>query len=101
MKKSILSLIFAVALSAFTGCAMLHGEDLHPEPTSDEGIAALATSRLNDDPMTGRSTLGVSVERGTATLVGAVPDQATRQRAVQILEGTPGIYYVRDHTRRQ
>ncbi len=49
--------------------------------------------------MTGRATLSVSIDNGFATLYGTVPNQATRQRALQILEGTPGISDIRDRTR--
>ena len=100
MENTILLLCACCAVLFASGCAYLRGDNL-PDPDSDEGVAALASSRLNGDSLTARSTLSVSVERGTATLYGVVPDQLTRQRAVQILEGTPGIYSVRDHTRRQ
>ena len=100
MKKTAQLLCLVVGLLALSGCALLQGQEL-PDPTSDEGIAELASIRLNDDPMTARSTLSVTVEKGTAVLYGAVPDQTTRQRAIQILEGTPGIFDVRDRTRRQ
>ena len=89
------------ALLALSGCAALEGQDVAAIPTSDEGIAALANSRLNDDAMVGRATLSASVDSGLATLYGTVPDEATRLRAIQILEGTPGIFDVLDHTRKR
>ncbi len=91
--------VLAASLFAFCGCAALEGQDLGDEPTTDEGIAALANSRLNDDAMTARATLSVEVDNGLAILHGTVPDQAARQRAIQLLEGTPGIYEVLDRTR--
>ena len=91
----------AATLFALSGCAALEGQDLSDEPVSDEGISALANSRLNDDAMVARATLNVAVENGMATLRGAVPDEATRQRAIQILEGTPGIFDVLDHTHKR
>ena len=99
MKKPLLFLVLA-ALLALSGCAALEGQDYGADPTSDEGIAALANSRLNDDSMVGRSTLSATVENGLATLSGVVRDEAARQRAIQILRGTPGIFDVVDHTRR-
>ena len=99
MKKPLLFLALT-ALLALSGCAALEGQDYGADPTSDEGIAALANSRLNDDSMVGRSTLSATVENGLATLSGVVRDEAARQRAIQILRGTPGIFDVVDHTRR-
>ena len=100
MKKPLLFLVLA-ALLAVSGCASLEGQDYGADPTSDEGIAALANSRLNDDAMVGRCTLSASVESGLATLYGTVPDEATRQRAIRILENTPGIFDVLDQTRKR
>ena len=100
MKKSLLFLALA-ALLALSGCAALEGRDISAEPTSDEGIAALANSRLNDDSMVGRSTLSATVENGLATLSGVVRDEAARQRAIQILRGTPGIFDVVDQTHKR
>ena len=99
MKKIFPFLALAAGL-ALSGCAALEGQDVAAIPTSDEGIAALANSRLNDDSMVGSSTLSATVENGLATLSGVVRDEATRQRAIQILRGTPGIFDVVDHTRR-
>ena len=100
MRKPLLFLALT-ALLALSGCASLDGQDFGADPTSDEGIAALANSRLNDDSMVGRSTLSATVDNGLATLYGTVPDEATRLRAIQILEGTEGIYEVLDRTRKR
>jgi osmotically-inducible protein OsmY len=100
MKKILLLSLLPLFLMALSGCAVL-GDDGFSDPTSDEGVAELAMSRLNGDSMTARSTLNTTINRGVATLYGSVPDQATRMRAIQILEATPGIYHVVDHTRRQ
>jgi osmotically-inducible protein OsmY len=102
MKKSFLLLtLAAAALLALSGCAALEGQDLSNDPISDEGITSIANSRLNDDSMTGRATLNATVESGLATLYGTVPDEATRQRAIQILKGTDGIFDVLDRTHKR
>ena len=100
MRKPLLFLALA-ALFALSGCASLEGQDYGADPTSDEGIAALANSRLNGDSMVGSATLSASVDNGLATLYGMVPNEATRQRALQILRGTPGIFDVVDQTRKR
>ncbi|MDD2240325.1 MAG: BON domain-containing protein [Kiritimatiellae bacterium] len=100
MKTTSLILAAIMALFVFSGCAGL-SDAAWDHPTSDEDIATLATTRLNNDAMIARATLSVSVENGMARLYGTVPDQVTRQRAIQILEGTPGIFDVMDRTRRR
>lgn len=85
----------ALFLALAAGCALLDT----PDPGSDAGIQAAAMDGLSRDRMTAEATLLVTVENGLATLTGTVPDAAVRQRAIQILENTPGIFEVRDHTR--
>ena len=101
MKTMFRVLVLSAVLSLPAGCAMLQGEDLSNDPTSDDGIASIANSRLNNDAMVAQATLSVTVDNGQAVLYGTVPDEATRQRAIQILEGTPGIFDVLDRTRRR
>lgn len=100
MKKSIFLCLLAAGL-ALSGCAILEGQDLGDDPTSDDGITSIARSRLNNDVLVSRATLSVTVTEGLATLYGTVPDEATRRRALQILEGTPGIFDVLDRTRKR
>ncbi len=100
MKRTIPFLILA-ALLAWSGCAALEGQDLSAEPTSDDGVAAVANSRLNDDAVVGRAMLSVTVDNGLAILYGTVPDEAARQRALHVVRGTPGVYDVLDRTRKR
>ncbi len=100
MKRTIPFLLLAALLS-WSGCAALEGQDLAAEPTSDDGIAAVANSRLNDDAVVGRAMLSVTVDNGLAILYGTVPDEAARQRALHVVRGTPGVYDVLDRTRKR
>ena len=100
MKRTI-PLLMLAALLAWSGCAALEGQDLSAEPTSDEGVAAVANSRLNDDAVVGRAMLSVTVDNGLAILYGTVPDEAARQRALHVVRGTPGVYDVLDRTRKR
>ena len=102
MKKSARFLPWLLlALLGLSGCAALEGQDLSNDPVSDDGIASIANSRLDSDPMTARATLSVTVDSGLAILYGTVPNEATRQRAIQILQGTEGIFEVLDQTQRR
>lgn len=101
-KRILLSLPLAcLAFAWLSGCASLQDDPFADEPATDDGVATLATSRLSDDAMTARATLKVEVDEGLAILYGTVPDEATRQRALQILEATPGVYEVLDQTRKR
>ena len=94
-------LVLSAVLGLSASCALIQGQDLSDDPVSDDGIASIANSRLNDDAMVARATLSVTVDNGLAVLYGTVPDEVTRQRAIQILQGTPGIFDVLDRTRRR
>lgn len=87
----------ALFLTLAAGCAVL--DRAAPEPGSNAAVQAAAMDGLSRDPMTGSANLLVTVENGLATLTGSVPSVAVRQRAIQILERTEGIFEVRDHTR--
>ncbi len=100
MKKALIFLSL-VAMLFSAGCAILQQEDLSDDPITDDGIASIAASRLNSDSMTARATLSVRVENGLAILYGTVPNEAVRQRAIQILEGTSGIFEVLDETQKR
>ena len=100
MKKALVFLSL-VAMLFSAGCAILQQEDLSDDPITDDGIASIAASRLNSDSMTARATLSVRVENGLAILYGTVPNEAVRQRAIQILEGTSGIFEVLDETQKR
>ena len=99
--KKMLFFLSLVALILLSGCAILQQEDLSDDPITDDGIASIAASRLNSDSMTARATLSVRVENGLAILYGTVPSEAVRQRAIQILEGTSGIFEVLDETQKR
>ena len=99
MNKKISGLAVALALAFAAGCAMLDKQDWAPDPASDAGIQAAAMEGLSGDGVTADANLSVTVENGLATLTGSVPNEAVRQRAIQILERTDGIFEVRDHTR--
>jgi osmotically-inducible protein OsmY len=94
-------LICTAVLAAMAGCAELRRADIYADPVSSDGVTAEAQSRLSGDPMTARATLVVRVDNGTAVLSGMVSDEATRQRAISILNGTPGVFAVEDRTIRQ
>ena len=99
MSRNMLGAAAALLLALATGCALLEGQSWSPDPKSDAGIQAAAAEGLASDAMTADATLLVTVENCLATLTGNVPSEAVRQRAIQILENTDGIFEVRDHTR--
>ncbi len=101
MRKYGFLILAAALIGSVAGCANFDEDYFADDMTSDSAIASTALSRLNNDMMTARSGLGVTVENGLATLYGTVPDEATRMRAHQILENTPGVFRVQDNTRKR
>ena len=100
MKKLLcLTAFTAAVILALSGCASLDGADFDTD--TDGAATALANSRLNNDPMVASATLSASVEEGLGILYGTVPNEMVRQRALQILSATPGIYEVLDRTRKR
>lgn len=57
--------------------------------------------RLLEDEALDGLAISAQVQSGVVTLTGAVPDTATRQRAVEIARGTPGVTRVADRIRIQ
>lgn len=102
MKKFLFRVcMIAVSGLLLGGCTNLSGDGFDLDTDTDEGAQAVAAGRLNNDPMTASATLSVSVEDGLGILYGTVPNEMVRVRALQILEGTPGIYEVLDRTRKR
>jgi osmotically-inducible protein OsmY len=88
--------LFAAVLLAGCFVSAPDGKDV-----SVSAVAAEARSRLAADSLTDRAALSVTVSDGVATLSGPVASEAVRQRALQILQGTPGVFAVEDRTFRQ
>lgn len=101
MKSLAIGAMLGLMLWGMSGCTVLDGQGEMQGGSSDARVAELAMRGLYQDSMTASATLQVTVENGLATLYGVVPNEVTRQRALQILSGTEGVYDVLDRTRRR
>ena len=72
-----------------------------PPAGAEQNLKDEVLHRLNQDDLTKRQTIGVTVEQGVVTLVGVVPDDTLRMRAVGIAKGTPGVQKVEDRLQRK
>lgn len=80
-----------------SSCASLESADLG---SSDQDVRSEVLSRLRADPITGNTAFGVTVENGTVTLTGVMPNANVKMRAVSIAGGTPGVTSVTDQSTR-
>jgi hypothetical protein len=87
-------------ITGLSGCAT--GDDTSFESLlgDDDQLASEIMDRIQDDPITSRQGLGVRVNKGKATLYGAVPSEQIRARAVSIVRNTPGVTDVDDRIQR-
>jgi osmotically-inducible protein OsmY len=78
-----------VTVAGLAGCGTLSGGAMANSP--DELLAAEVTNRLENDPLTGRTYIGVSVTDGVVTLAGNISDENVRIRARGIARSTDGV----------
>jgi len=96
MNKMILGCSLAMVLVAgVVGC------DTLPPATEDTKLAQAALERLYQDKLVSHEVLGVTVQKGVATLHGTISDEGLRARAKSIVQNTPGVVEVKDETVRR
>jgi BON domain len=86
MRKLMFAAILA-GLALVLGCS---------KARNDETIMTDIKAALFSDAQTKAATIDVTVKNGTATLVGAVPDENTRYEAFKIAKETQGVVNVQD-----
>ena len=79
--------VLALGLGLILGCS---------KARDDESIMTAIKAGLFSDPQTKSANIDVVVKNGTATLVGAVPDENSRYEAFKIAKETPGVANVED-----
>ena len=92
-KRSVWGSLVGLTLLWATGCTTLPLDD-------DQGLRNAVLQRLNQDELIRRTMINVTARQGVITLMGQIPDDALRLRAVSIVRGTPGVREVEDHLRR-
>lgn len=95
--KSILAGVAVMWMAA--GCA---SESLGPAADTsapDRALAVAVREKLQADPDTGRSVIGVSARGGVVTLNGIVPNLTVRSKALGLASGVRGVQGVQDQMR--
>jgi len=91
--------IMTVLCGLVLGCAQRAPSGGNDQLASDDkSVVTMVHSRLRDDPVTSRLSLGVESADGIVTLNGRIDNAAMRMRAVGIVRGTPGVRGVIDKT---
>jgi hyperosmotically inducible periplasmic protein len=73
------------------GCAALTGQQGAGEAASDAALTAKVQSSFAADPLLNASAIGVTTSRGVVHLTGSVKSEQERQRAIQLVQGVPGV----------
>jgi len=94
IKKTVCRGVAGLVLLGLAGCAT---------PVLDENqvLSNAVVYRLNQDDVLRRSVISVTAAQGVVTLMGTVPNDALRLRAIGIAQGTPGVQKVEDRLQRQ
>ena len=73
------------------GCAAMAGRQGTGEAASDAAITAKVQSSFAADPLVSASAIGVTTSGGVVYLTGSVKSEQERQRAIQLVQGVPGV----------
>ena len=73
------------------GCAAMTGRQGAGEAASDAAITAKVQSSFAADPLVRASAIGVRTSGGVVYLTGSVKSEQERQRAIQLVQGVPGV----------
>jgi hyperosmotically inducible periplasmic protein len=73
------------------GCAAMAGRQGAGEAASDAAITAKVQSSFAADPLVSASAIGVTTSGGVVYLTGSVKSEQERQRAIQLVQGVPGV----------
>ena len=73
------------------GCAAMAGRQGGGEAASDAAITAKVQSSFAADPLVSASAIGVTTSGGVVYLTGSVKSEQERQRAIQLVQGVPGV----------
>jgi osmotically-inducible protein OsmY len=96
----VLALLSLSAMPLLVGCSSLQAPPATDSSMSDEDIRSEIVNRLRDDHVTARTTFGVTVANGVATLSGVVTHSQIKARALAIAGGVPGVKQVVDGLQR-
>lgn len=92
--RSLLAGLAAVWMAA--GCASESVGPAADASAADRALAGAVREKLQADPDTGRSVIGVSVRSGVVTLNGIVPNLSVRSKALGLASGVRGVQGVQD-----
>jgi hyperosmotically inducible protein len=73
------------------GCAAMTGRQSPGEAVSDSALTAKVKSSLLADAVVGGLAIDVDTTGGVVSLNGMVTSEQERQRAIQVVQGVPGV----------
>jgi hyperosmotically inducible protein len=80
-----------MALLMLVGCASMSSRESSGDVSKDTAITTKVQSSFVADPLVGASAINVETRRGVVHLTGSVKSEQERQRAIQLVQGVPGV----------
>jgi osmotically-inducible protein OsmY len=79
------------AMLMLVGCATTASRESTGESIDDAAITAKVKSSFVEDPLVSPSAITVETTRGVVQLTGIVGSEQERYRAIQLVQGVPGV----------
>jgi osmotically-inducible protein OsmY len=80
-----------MVLLMLVGCATTSSQESAGELSEDAAITAKVKSSFVADPLLKSSAINVVTRRGIVYLTGTVKSEKERHRAIQLVQGVPGV----------
>jgi osmotically-inducible protein OsmY len=83
--------VVILAIVMLVGCATMASRESTSESIDDVAITAKVKSSFVADPLLSASAINVETTRGVVLLTGIVTSEQERYRAIQLVQGVPGV----------
>jgi osmotically-inducible protein OsmY len=83
--------VSVMMLLMLVGCATTSSREGPGESSEDAAITAKVQSSFAADPLVSASGIGIRTAKGVVHLSGAVKTEQERFRAIQLVQGVPGV----------
>jgi hyperosmotically inducible periplasmic protein len=80
-----------MALLMLVGCARMSSRESTGAVPQDAAITTKVQSSFVADPLVSASAINVGTRRGVVHLTGTVTSEQARHRAIQLVQGVPGV----------
>jgi hyperosmotically inducible protein len=90
-KAWIVGVVGVVSFLMLIGCGAMSSRGGISESNEDDDITARVQSSFNADPLLSASVIDIRTSQGVVHLSGTVKSEQQRHRAIQLVQGVPGV----------